>query len=89
MIQHFLDKHRATAGLLLAAFLAASGYIRFRFDRGGSLAGISSFVIAFVIVCLVLSGVPASGPVGFVFLGVALALGIAGIVYLMKRKENR
>lgn len=84
----FLNAHSTAATLILATLLILSGFLRFRADRGASIAGVSSWILALVILSLALSGLPASGAIGIIFLIVAVGLGILGIMYMLRRART-
>jgi hypothetical protein len=85
MINSFVHAHLTIAALMLAAILALSGYVRFRLDKGRSLAGISSWIVALLILSFALSRVPSSGAIGILVLIAALSLGTLGIRYMYKK----
>jgi ABC-type branched-subunit amino acid transport system permease subunit len=74
---------------MLSAFLALSGYIRFRADRGTSIAGLSSLILALAILGAALSGLPASRTAGVVLFIIVLALGGLGIRHIFKKAGSR
>lgn len=88
MIADFAKAHPTTITLMLVAILVASGYLRFRSSGAASAAGSSSFILAVVILCLVLSRLPMSGTAGLLVLIIALALGLAIIVQCYKKRQD-
>ena len=89
MISSLINAHPATAGLLVVILLVSVGFLEKRiFSETPIMAG-TSWVLAVLIACLVLSGLPASGPVGILFIAVSLALGIAGIVHYLRGRKGR
>lgn len=84
----FLNAHPAAAGFLVVVFLVCTGYIEKRLFSETPIVAASSWIMALLIACLVLSGLPASGPMGIVFIVVSIALGIAGIARILGRGKG-
>jgi len=85
MISSLINTHPATAGLLVDFVLVC---VEKRIISESPIMVGTSWVLAGLIACLVLSGLPASDPVGSLFIVVSLTLGIASIVhYLTERKS--
>lgn len=83
MIRSLMNAHPSTAGLLVVVLLVCVGFIEKRiFSETPIMAG-TSWILAVLIACLVLSGLPASGPMGILFIVVSLVLGVAGIVHYL------
>jgi hypothetical protein len=88
MISSLINAHPATVGLLVVILLVCVGFIEKRiFSETPIMAG-TSWIVAVLIACLVLSGLPASGPIGIFFTVVSLVLGIAGIVHYLRGRNS-
>jgi len=81
--------HTMLAALALVATLAVIGYLETRLFPDAPVAAGTSWVLGLLILCFALSGLPVSGWVGVLFIGVWLALGIGGITHFLKRKGNQ
>jgi UDP-N-acetylmuramyl pentapeptide phosphotransferase/UDP-N-acetylglucosamine-1-phosphate transferase len=73
---------------LVVVLLVCVGFLEKRiFSETPIMAG-TSWVLAVLIACFMLSGLPASGPMGILFIVVSLVLGVAGIVYYLSRRKR-
>jgi hypothetical protein len=88
MIRSLANAHPATAGLLVVAVLVCVGWIEKRIFSETPIMAATSWILAVLIACVVLSGLPASGPMGTLFIVVSLVLGVAGIVRYLKRGKG-
>jgi hypothetical protein len=85
----FLHMHTTSAAMLLVAVLAGIGYLETRlFPEAPMMAG-TTWTLGLLILCLALSGLPASGGLGTLFMVVWIGFGIAGMVRFFRRRRSR
>jgi len=73
---------------MLAVVLACIGYLEKRiFSETPIMAG-TTWILALLVLCIVLSRLPESGFLGIVFVIISVGAGIAGIVRYLSGKRN-
>jgi hypothetical protein len=88
MISSLINAHPATTGLLVVVLLVCVGFVEKRIFSDTPIMAATSWILAVLIACFVLSGLPASGPMGILFTVVSLVLGIAGVVHYLNGRRG-